>query len=242
MWSRSLVCRRSSCWVEACFGLVGGLDLLSALPQLEFVNACDTQLDPACFVAKRQRVLQLPEAAVAKEAGGAVVVGGCRVGRYGAEMTPLWRAADDGQVGTARRLLAGRDGRGGVEVDLAEARDGITPLVQAAFQNFPELVEVLLEHRADANKEKYDGFTPLMVAAQKGSEQVAKLLLAEGADVNKAAKAGQTPLLLASFHGHKDVVVTLLAAGADKTAEFKGWTALSAARHFGHREITALLA
>ena len=136
--------------VEACFGLVGGLHLLSALPQLQFVNACDTQLDAASFVAKRQRVLQLPGAAVAKDAGGAVVVGGCRVGRYGAEQTPLWRAADDGQAGTARRLLAGRDGRGGVEVDRAEATGGSTPLLQAACQNVPEVVEVLLEHRADA--------------------------------------------------------------------------------------------
>ena len=62
------------------------------------------------------------------------------------------------------------------------------------------------------------------------------------ADVNKAAKAVQTPLSLASAYGHKDVVVTLLAAGADKMVEFQGWTALSAARGLGHREITALLA
>ena len=227
--------------LEACFGLVGGLDLLAALPQLKFVNACDTQLDAASFVAERQRVLQLSEAAVAKEAGGAVVVGGCRVGRYGDETTPLFCAANDGQVVTARRLLAGRDGRGGVEVDRAKASDGITPLVQAATQNFPAVVEVLLEYRADANKERHDGFTPLLFAAQKGCVQVATLLLAKGADVNKAAKAGQTPLHLASAYGHKDVVVTLLAAGADKTAEFQGWTALSIARHYGHREITALL-
>ena len=126
-------------------------------------------------------------------------------------------------------------------MDLARASDGVTPLLQAASQNFPEVVEVLLEYRADANKGKPNGITPLMFAAQKGSVQVAKLLLAKGADVNKAAKAGQTPLFLASKHGQKDVVVTLLAAGADKTAEWKGWTALSAARGLGHREITALL-
>ena len=155
--------------------------------------------------------------------------------------TPLWSAANDGQVETARRLLAGRDGRGGVEVDRAEASDGTTPLLQAAAQNFPAVVELLLEYRADANKGRHDGFTPLMFAAQKGCVQVATLLLAKGADVNKAAKAGQTPLYLASLNGHKDVVVTLLAAGADKTAEWQGWTALSIARHFGHREITALL-
>ena len=227
--------------VEACFGLGGGLDLLAALPQLKFVNVCDTQLDAASFVAERQRVLQLSEEAVAKEAGGAVVVGGCRVGRYGNEHTPLFCAANDGQVETARRLLTGRDGRGGVEVDWANASDGVTPLLQAASQSFPEVVQVLLEHRANANKGDNDGFTPLLLAAQKGSVQVATLLFAKGANVNKVAKAGQTPLYLASGHGHKDVVVTLLAAGADKTAEFQGFTALSIARHYGHREITALL-
>ena len=228
--------------VEACFGLVGGLDLLAALPQLQFVNACDTQLDAASFVAERQRAMQLSEEAVAKEAGGAVVVGGCRVGRYETETTPLWCAAHNGQVVTARRLLAGRDGRGGVEVNLARASNGTTPLLQAASQNFAEVVELLLEHRADANKERDNGFTPLLFAAQKGSVQVATLLLAKGANVNKAAKAGQTSLCLASKHGHTDVVVTLLAAGADKMVEFQGWTALSIARDLGHREITALLA
>ena len=176
-----------------------------------------------------------------KEAGGALVVGGCRVGRYGTEQTPLFYAADDGQVETARRLLAGRNGRGGVEVDRAEASDGDAPLLQAAFQNFPEVVEVLLEYRADANKGRHDGFTPLLFAAQKGSVQVATLLLAKGANVNKAAKRGQTPLYLACSYGHKDVVVTLLAEGADKTVEFRGRTALSIARRLGHREITALL-
>ena len=50
---------------------------------------------------------------MAQESGGAVVVCGCWVGRYGIEETPLWRAADDGQVETARRLLAGRDGESG---------------------------------------------------------------------------------------------------------------------------------
>ena len=88
----------------------------------------------------------------------------------------------------------------------------------------------------------HDGSPPLLFAAQEGSVQVATLLLAKGADVNKAAKDGQTPLYIASRFGHKDVVVTLLAAGADKTAEAHGWTALSEARHQGHREITALLA
>ena len=119
-----------------------------------------------------------------------------------------------------------------MEVDRAEARGGTTPLVQAASQNFPEVVEVLLEHRADANKEKRNGVTPLMFAAQVGSVQVVKLLLAAGADLNKASKAGQTPLIVASNYGHKDVVMMLLAAGADvnKASQLRPDTALPCQR------------
>ena len=52
--------------VEACFGLVGGLEPPCGVATLKFVNACDTQLDAKSFVAQRQRVLKLSEAAVAK--------------------------------------------------------------------------------------------------------------------------------------------------------------------------------
>ena len=44
----------------------------------------------------------------------ALVVGGCRDGRRGNEVTPLWQAADDGLVETAQLLLLGGvGGRGG---------------------------------------------------------------------------------------------------------------------------------
>ena len=43
----------------------------------------------------------------------ALVVGGCRDGRRGNEVTPLWQAADDGLVETAQLLLGFVGGRGG---------------------------------------------------------------------------------------------------------------------------------
>ena len=107
--------------VEACFGLVGGLEALSSLPQLKNLNVCDTQLDPAAFTAARRRW---------REFGA--VVGGCRVGRFGDEWTPLVFAANDGQAELARRLLVGRSGRAGVEVDRADKRLGGTPLIMAS--------------------------------------------------------------------------------------------------------------
>ena len=110
--------------VEACFGLVEGLEQLSSLPKLRTLNVCDTALAQAAFVERRRRALD----AEVRTDGAALVVGGCRVGRYGRELTPLFVAAHNGHVQTARRLLAGRGGRGGVEVDRASADDGTTPL------------------------------------------------------------------------------------------------------------------
>ena len=167
--------------VEACFGLVEGLEQLSSLPELRTLNVCDTALAQTAFVERRRQAL---DAEVRKD-GGALVVGGCRVGRYNEEVTPLWLAANDGQVQVARGLLAGRDGRGGVEVDRARADTGSTPLLQASFQGFVDVVKLLLDHRADPNKPSFDGTTPLLFAAQEGFVDIAKLLLAHRTDVNR---------------------------------------------------------
>ena len=67
--------------VEACFGLVGGLMFLSPLEKLKILNVCDTRLNTGAFIAERRRVVWDPTAA-REEERGAVVVGGCRVGRY----------------------------------------------------------------------------------------------------------------------------------------------------------------
>ena len=196
--------------MEACLGLEGGLELMARLPKLQSLNACDTQLDAATFAS-----------------------GGCAVGRRGPEKTPLWRAVHDGQVETARRLLVGREGRSGVEVDRARVDSGTTPLLVAADQNFPDMVELLLEHRADVEKAKHNGFTPLLVSAQYGNLKITNILLEKRADINKAAKEGQTPLLMATYSGHKEVVMTLLAAGPDKEVTTIWGTALSIARENG---------
>ena len=98
--------------VEACFGLQGGVHVLAALPKLKFLNISDTQLDADGFV------------------------GACKVGRRRNERTSLWKAANCGQVHTARRLLEGTADRRGVKVDRATTDDGTTPLIQAADQGF----------------------------------------------------------------------------------------------------------
>ena len=38
------------------------------------------------------------------------------------------------------------------EVDRATSDDGVTPLLQAATQGFSDIINVLIEHRADVDK------------------------------------------------------------------------------------------
>ena len=137
---------------------MGGVHVLATLPKFKKLNMCDTQLDGK----------------------GLVAVDGCQIGRYGSEQTPLWSAADCGQVHTARRLLEGTADQRGVEVDRAELSAGGTPLIQAADQRFTKVAKELLQCRADANVARFDGFTPLPFAAQKGSAKVVQLLLEQG--------------------------------------------------------------
>ena len=228
--------------LEACFGLTAGLELLAALRELERLNVCDTQLDATAFIAERQRVLQIPENAVMEE-DGALVVGGCRVGRYDSEMTPLWRAAHNGQVETAQLLLlGGGGGLGCVEVDRATKGEGNTPLLQATTQGFVEVASVLMEHRADVSKSKHDGSTPLFMAAQCGFVELTELLLKHRADINQANSNWVTPINIAAYSGHVAVVRVLLETGADTTIKDKwGDDPLAIAREENHREVAAFL-
>ena len=129
--------------------------------------------------------------------------------------TPLFLAANCGQVHTARRLLEGTADRRWVEVDRATTDYGATPLIQAAAQSFPGVTEILFQHCADANKARNDGVTPLCCAAQVGSVEVTQMLLVHGAEVNQANKKKQTPLHLAAYNGHVAIIHLLLSNQAD---------------------------
>ena len=150
--------------VEACFGLQGGVHVLANLPKLKFLNISDTRLD----------------------AEGFVTVDGCRVGRYGNKITPLWWAANDGQAQTARRLLEETADRRGVEVDRARMDDGTTQmtqaalLIQAAVRRFAEVAEILLQHRANVNKARNGGFMPMRAEGVCGGDPVVAVALGGG--------------------------------------------------------------
>jgi ankyrin repeat protein len=130
----------------------------------------------------------------------------------------------------------------------ARAARGQTALMWATAQKHPEVVKVLLAHKADVharseswkqmeavsphgvaeyNREiPYGRNTPLMFAARAGDLDSAKLLVAAGANVNDEDAWGVSVVVLAAHSGFEDLVEFLLQKGADPNKSSAGFTAL----------------
>ena len=122
-------------------------------------------------------------------------------------------------------------------------------LVRACHLGHNEVVEQLLQEKADVNAAAaagYSGRTALQAAAGGGHLAVVKRLLQEKADVNAAAarNSGRTALQAAAEGGHLAVIERLLQEKANvnaAAAEYSGRTALQAAAGGGHVAIAERL-
>jgi len=153
---------------------------------------------------------------------------------------PLWIAASDGRVPDVRLLLADAN----VLVNEKGGPFQTTALSQASVSAHLDtgagthLVQVLLEHGADATSRDIEGQTALHLvgqgktdhAASYGCSLVAMMLLLEyGADASAvAANTGSTPLHFAAHKGEVEMVLLLVNAGADVNVDthVTGWTVL----------------
>lgn len=168
--------------------------------------------------------------------------------------TPLHVAELSGHEDMAKLLLANN-----AEVDAKDSH-GWTPLHAAAANGcdsrrtrswaeaqlrarcvHKELVQLLLDSKADINAKDNDGRTPLYFAALLGRLDVAAFLIRDKADVNAKTNNGDTPLHEAAFKGDKDMVELLLANHADANArDNNGETPLHAAAK-GRRNVTEVV-
>ena len=124
--------------------------------------------------------------------------------------TPLHQAAANGHVNCVQTLLlAGAKAR---PAPCWMLGDNQTPLMLATYNNFPDVVEVLIE-ASDVNVASEFGDTALHYAAFRGCECSVKVLLQTGADPNAANMYGATPLWNAACHA--DILQLLLDAGAN---------------------------
>ena len=124
--------------------------------------------------------------------------------------TALARAAGLGATEAARVLI-----ERGALVTVRFARVNHTPLHAAAAHGFVPMIQLLLEHGAEADAKDSAGFTPLHQAAEQGRTLAIRALLLGGAQVNATNALRRTALWLAASRGHEESVAYLLNHGAD---------------------------
>lgn len=124
-----------------------------------------------------------------------------------------------------------------------ELRNGVTPLMQAAWWGSAECIAMLLKHDPDFLAVDHDGHDAVMNAALRGHDRIVHMLLAAGADGDRANAHGWTPLMFAARNGNAACAKTLLDHHADPNVNPGGWTPLKeAARHCHSSTLTLLLA
>ena len=117
----------------------------------------------------------------------------------------------------------------------AQARNGDTALMVAAYKRNKRAVEALLAKDAEVNK---PGWTALHYAAAIGDNEIVQLLLDKSAYIDADSPNKTTPIMLAARGGHIRTVKLLLDEGADATLKNdQGLTAIDFARKYDFHDI-----
>ncbi|XP_044284541.1 ankyrin repeat and SOCS box protein 3 [Varanus komodoensis] len=124
--------------------------------------------------------------------------------------TPLFLAVENGHADVIKLLL-----QHGANINGSHCWSEWNSLHQAVFQNYPEILKLLLDQGAEKDSVDDFGITPLFVAAQYGKLECLNILLSYGAEVNCQAKDWATPLFIAAQEGNDRCVELLLSKGAD---------------------------
>uniref|UniRef100_A0A2D4Q4P1 SOCS box domain-containing protein n=2 Tax=Micrurus surinamensis TaxID=129470 RepID=A0A2D4Q4P1_MICSU len=153
--------------------------------------------------------------------------------------TPLFLAVENEHTNVIKLLL-----QHGADVNGSHCWSEWNSLHQAAFQNYSEILKLLLDE--GANKESVDdfGITPLFIAAQYGKLECLRILISYGANINCQAKDQATPLFIAAQEGNDKCVELLLAEGANPNLycnEEEWQLPIHAAAQMGHSNILRML-
>lgn len=126
-------------------------------------------------------------------------------------------------------------------VDTTDQR-GSTPLIIAVYNHQAEAARILLEAKANPNKQDLMGNTALMGICFRGYTDMAALLIQHHTDVNQVNYNGASALIFAATFGHTEIVKLLLKAGANKAlTDNTGKNALQHAQLQQNEAVIALL-
>ena len=119
--------------------------------------------------------------------------------------------------------------------------EGHTPLLYAVMYQWPDIIKLLLDHKADPNIHPEE-YSLLRLAVQEGDCRIVSYLLDAGANCDVLDSDKHTPLMVACCNGHTSVVLKLLQYNANPNIQVEnGWTALMLATDYKHLEIVRTL-
>jgi ankyrin repeat protein len=120
----------------------------------------------------------------------------------------------------------------------AEAVNGNTALMMAAFKRNEPAVQALLTKGAAVNR---PGWSALHYAAASGDDEIARVLVRHGARIDAASPAGTglfTPLMMAAREGHDSTALLLIDLGAKPGVKnSEGLTAAQIAERAGKTQV-----
>ncbi|MBV1915450.1 MAG: ankyrin repeat domain-containing protein [Pseudomonadales bacterium] len=115
-------------------------------------------------------------------------------------------------------------------------------LILASKENMPDLVEQLLNLKANVTLKNAQGRTALWHAVNADNLLVAKLIVASGANANQMDNEQHSPFIRSVMNGNRAITTMLLANGADVHSQTSsGNTPLMIAINLGNQQIAALL-
>ena len=130
----------------------------------------------------------------------------------------------------------------GANVNAQRTDDKVTPLFLSANWNNFVAVNLLLDHRADANIARADACTPLHLAVTEGNQNVVKLFLEKNALVNTQNANGNSPLHTAVSDGFFDITKLLVKKGSNVNHQNKeGRTPLFLGAKNKHKQLIKIL-
>lgn len=147
----------------------------------------------------------------------------------------LVKSISQGDLGGVKRAL-----KNGANANL-KIKD-ITPLMMAAGKGSKEIIDVLIENKADPAQKGDHGKTAFTVAVRRSKLAAAKALLEKGSDINAKDDKGVTSLMWAVYEEREDMVKFLLENKADVNAvNIRGKTAMMYAKERNNKKIEKLL-
>lgn len=100
-------------------------------------------------------------------------------------------------------------------IDVRDARDGDTGLIVAAFEGFEQIVDLLVDAKAQLDVQNHEGDTALILAATQGHKSIVRMLISSRANVDVDNKLGNTALIQAAKNSHTSIVTMLMEGKAN---------------------------